>query len=265
MLEIGISTSCLYPMETEKAAELLGKKEVKVTEIFLNTISELRPEFIELLKKITMMYGMRISSIHPCTSFAEPYFLFGDYERRFWDAMEFYQRYFEAAKILGAKILVIHGDWNYGVLKEKEYFQRYEMLMREGQKYGIWVAQENVNRHRSEDPYFLMRMKQSFGDDFRMVFDIKQSVRAGYDPFIFLDLLGDNIVHVHVSDHTDAMDCLPPGMGQFDFSRFFRKMKANNYQGDYIVELYRKNYQDVSDLVKAKMYLNQVLFYENLG
>lgn len=258
-MEIGISTSCLYPMETEKAAKLLSGMDVKVAEVFFNTTSELRPEFVEQLKQIAVQNQMRIPSLHPCTSFAEPYFLFGDYERRFWDGMEFYRRYFEAANMLGAKIVVIHGDRKMGVLEEKEYFRRYELLMREGQKYGVWIAHENVNRHRSEDPYFLLRMKESFGKDFRMVFDIKQSVRAGYDPFLFLELLGSNIVHAHVSDHTDTLDCLPPGQGNFDFSRFFKAMKANHYSGDYVIELYRKNYNDVSDLLKAKMYLNQII------
>ena len=263
-MEIGISTSCLYPMETERAAELLGQMDVKAAEVFLNTVSEMTPDFIDILKYNAQANGMRFTSVHPCTSFAEPYFLFGDYERRFWDAMKFYERYFEVAKLLGAKILVIHGDWKNGVLKEKEYFRRYEMLMKAGQKHGVWVAQENVNRYRSEDPYFLLRMKEAIGKDFRMVFDIKQSVRAGYDPFLFLELLGENIAHVHISDHMHGADCLPPGAGMFDFPLFFRKMKDFNYQGDYIIELYRKNYQDTGDLLKAKMYLNQVLLNENI-
>ena len=49
---IGVSTACLYPLETEKAFEYLAKNGIKNTEIFFNTDSELTPSFVSELKQI---------------------------------------------------------------------------------------------------------------------------------------------------------------------------------------------------------------------
>ena len=44
-MKIGVSTSCFYPVETEIALEEIGKAGVKVTEVFFNAQSELKPAF----------------------------------------------------------------------------------------------------------------------------------------------------------------------------------------------------------------------------
>lgn len=264
-MEIGISTSCLYPMETEKAALLLAESDNSVAEVFLNTFSELEDSFLEKLKSISQGHSMRIVSLHPCTSFAEAFCLFGDYERRFYDALAFYRRYFEAAEYLGAKIVVLHGDWKTGVLPETEYFKRYELLMNEGAKRGIMLAQENVNRYRSEAPEFMLRMQKAFGSDFHMVFDVKQAVRAGYDPLQFAQALADNIVHVHISDNTAEKDCLPPGKGTFDFLSLFNILHAAGYGGDFVIELYRKNYNKIEEIYRAKSHLESMLQKSDYG
>lgn len=267
-MDIGISTSCLYPMETEKAALMLAQSDTSVAEVFFNTFSEIQENFLEKLKGISEKHSMRIISLHPCTSFAEPFCLFGNYERRFCDTLAFYRRYFEAAKYLGAKILVLHGDLKTGVLSEAEYFKRYELLMNEGAKQGIILAQENVNRYRSESPEFMLRMKAAFGSDFHMVFDVKQAVRAGYNPLQFAQALSESIVHVHINDHTAEKDCLPPGKGSFDFLSLFNILHAAGYGGDFVIELYRKNYTKTEEIHRAKLYLKSILeqsdYRENL-
>ena len=40
-MDIGVSTACLYPLETEKALYELAKREVKNVEIFINSVDEL--------------------------------------------------------------------------------------------------------------------------------------------------------------------------------------------------------------------------------
>ena len=109
-MNIGISTACLYPMYTEKALETLLGQGFRLFEIFFNTLSELEPEFVSHLGKMLEQKGAVLKSIHPFTSGFESYLLFSNYERRFEDGIKFYNRYFETAARLGAKILVLHGD-----------------------------------------------------------------------------------------------------------------------------------------------------------
>ena len=67
-MTIGVSTACLYPMETEKALRALGESGVQNVEIFLKSWSELSPAFRDALTGIRCPYHMRVVSVHPFAS-----------------------------------------------------------------------------------------------------------------------------------------------------------------------------------------------------
>ncbi len=254
-MSFGVSTSCLYPQNTEEALEELGKLGVKTCEVFLNSPCELTREFGDILNKIKNEYGMRIVSVHPFSSFAETYMLFSEYRRRFGDTLDLYRRTFELAAQLGAKFSAIHGSLLTGKISDAEYFERFSKLCEAGKECGISVCQENVNRHFSESPEFLKKMRNCMGDNFKMIFDVKQAVRSGYDAIEFAKEFKNNIVHLHISDNKQGFDCLPPGCGEFNFRKLFEVMDSANYKGDYIIELYRSNFGEPSELKKALDYI----------
>ncbi len=254
----GISTSCLYPMNTEDALNELGKMGVKTCEVFLNSISETTAEFASVLSKTKNDYGMNITAVHPFSSFSETYMLFGEYERRYRDVLGFYERCFECTHEVGADISIIHGSLLTGKLSHEEYFERFSELVEIGKKYGVRVAQENVNRHFSESPEFLRKMKAYLGDDFKLVFDVKQAKRSGYSPIEFADEFKNDIIRIHVSDNNGEFDCMPPGKGDFDFKKLFSIMDSVNYNGDYIIELYRSNFNSTADLNDSYSYLQSL-------
>ena len=107
-MSVGISTACFYPAATEEALHCVAEAGAKVTEVFFNSPSELEPDFLRRISSIASDSGIRIRSIHPFTSFAEGYILFSQYERRFDDYREFYKKYYAAASVIGAKIVVLH-------------------------------------------------------------------------------------------------------------------------------------------------------------
>lgn len=39
----------------------------------------------------------------------EPFLFFSNYERRFYDTVDFYEKFYRGAQILGAKKLILHG------------------------------------------------------------------------------------------------------------------------------------------------------------
>lgn len=257
-MAFGISTSCLYPLETEKSLEMLGKSGVKTCEIFLNSIGETTPEFARKLNEIKNEYDMRAVSVHPFSSFSETYMLFSEYERRFCDALEFYKKSCEIASLLGAHILIIHGSRLTGKLPHDLYFERFQKLIEAGKEWGITVCQENVNAHFSESPDFLKEMRNALGDDFKMVFDVKQSFRAGFSPLEFAEEFKNEIAHIHISDHKNGFDCLPPASGIFKFKKLFEIMNSANYGGDYVIELYKSNFENIEELLKALDYVQNL-------
>ena len=249
--DIGISSSCYYPLVTEQAFRRVCETGAKTAEIFFNAESELTPAFLSELNRIRAYYGVRIPSIHPFSSFMESNHLFSVYERRFWDTLELYRRFFAAAQTLGASIFVVHGIKNISKSPDALSFERYRILMDEAKKYGVTFAQENVVLHRGEDPDYLLNMKKALGEDFRVVLDLKQARRAKVEISDFLQKAGEMICHVHVSDGSGTHDCLPPGEGNVDFAAFFAAMEKLAYRGDYIIELYSDGYTRESQLTAA--------------
>ncbi len=256
-MKVGASTSCFYPMLTEKALDNVIELGFQQAEVFFNTSSELEEPFVKEMKKSADAGGTEILSVHPFSSALENNCIFGEYQRRYDDFVDLYKKHCHAAALLGAKILVIHGS--HARLKrplpEEHYFERFASLVEIGRQEGVAVCQENVNLFRSQSIEFNKRMRDYLGNDYRMVFDVKQSIRAGYDPFDFLNEFKNEIVHVHLSDNRPGDDCMPPGRGSFDFSRMKNILEGAGYKGGYVIEIYSKGYDVKKELAFSKNYL----------
>lgn len=255
-MNIGVSTACFYPMETEKALSALAENGVKTVEIFFNADCELQGSVYNEIKSIVRDNAITVLSVHPYTSAVETMTLFGDYPRRITEIMDVYNRYFEIMNDLGAKVFVLHGALKSAhFLKlpdgEKLYLERYSMLYELGKKHGITVAQENVSYCKSGDPDFLSIMKKQLGSECAFVLDVKQALRSGLDMFEIMDIMGDRLTHCHLSDNIPDHDCVPVGKGRLDFGRFAGELKKRNYDGGIILELYSSGFTDMSQLKES--------------
>ena len=196
--------------------------------------------------------GFEIKSVHPFTSALESMLLFERYTRRFEEGLAFYKNYMEAARRIGAKILVLHGQrLGAGSLCDREYCDHYRTLYRVGQSLGVTVAQENVRLFRSASPEFIAVMRRELGDECAFVLDTKQAVMSGYTPAALCRAMGERLVHVHLSDHTATESCLLPGAGSFDLRAFRKELRAVGYTGDVITEVYRQAIRDDAALKNA--------------
>lgn len=250
-MSIGISTASFYPLETEQAISLLAENGITATEIFVNAPRELKTSFADYILDIVKGTPLKITAIHPMQSFAEPYMIFSEYERRFEDSKNDFCRYFEMAAALGAKYINLHGDKPTGKLSVEEYCERFMILANIGKTYGVRLLQENVNGFRSADPDFLRDMVNILGDDISFTLDIKQSVRAGYTVPEILDAMNYQVSHVHISDHSPAGDCLLPGNGNFDFKALMNDLESHGYKGDYLIEVYQSAYKEFDEIFKS--------------
>ena len=123
-----------------------------------------------------------------------------------------------------------------------------------------FIAQENVNAFRSEDPAFIPRIRKSLQDDCSFVFDIKQAVRAGVDPFDMCDAMGKRLCHLHFNDNAIGKDCLLPGKGSMSFKLLRNKLEDYGFCGDIIIEVYRKNFGKIDELQDAKKFTENFVF-----
>ncbi len=259
-MEIGASSACFYPLETEKAFLHIAELGFRHSEIFFNSHSELSPSFVRELREIKDAYYMDVVSLHPYCSFAEGYNFFSSYERRFKDGVEDYKRYFDAAATLGAKYIVMHGSKKRIDISFEEYAERFGKLNEIAASFGCTVAHENVVHYVGATTEFMSFMKNQLGDNFKMVLDIKQARRAGVDPLEFIEIMKNNIVHVHLSDCDSEHDCIPPGeKGDFDFRKLFYELHKVGYDGRYIIELYSDNFLDRKQITNSAKYLEDIL------
>lgn len=258
-MQFGISSACFYPMDLIESLEMLARNNVKELEIFANTESELTLEFAKEINNIANANGIKITSVHPFTSGYEYIMIFSDYKKRFDDAVEFYKRYYSFANELGAKLVVMHGDKRFaesGGIPDEEYFERYYRLAQTGRAMGVTFAQENVNLFRSQSPVFINKMREYLGDGVDFVFDIKQAVRSGNDPYEVCSAMGNRIIHLHINDNTSTHDCMLPGTGEMDYRKILTQTREQGFNGSAVIEVYRKNFENLDQLLKSHTYMN---------
>ncbi len=257
-MKIGISTSCFYPLETEKSLLEVCKSNADCTEIFFNADCELENGFVKELKQIKDCYGTKILSIHPTMSLAESFRLFSAYDRRKIEGLDFFRRYGEICGILGAEYVILHGGKPNGILDDDEYCERFVEIGEAVAENGGILLQENVAKYRAGNIDFLKFIKQKLKNDARFCLDIKQCIRGGYSPFDAIKILGDSIKHIHISDNNQEKDCLLPGNGTFDYSAFFKELKQIDYKNNAVIEVYRDAYKDYGDIFSSYDYLEKL-------
>lgn len=249
-MAIGVSTACLFPMELEKAVKKICENGVKTTEVFFNSLCEIKPPIIDEIKAITTEYGVRVKSCHPFSSILESHLLFSAYQRRFDDTRQLYKSYYEVANYLGADIVVLHGDRLTLKISDQEYFERYAKLYEDAKQYGITLVQENVVLYRSQSVEFIGKMKEYLNSECAFLLDIKQVKRANQDLYKMVDTMGDCLKHIHFSDSTDSETCLLPGDGNFNFNKLFNYNNAIK-NCDKIIEVYENAYKNPDEIFKS--------------
>ncbi len=257
-MQIGISTACLYPMQTIQAFSLLQKNNINNTEIFLNTFSELKHEYIEDLKKLAQLKAQNITALHPFTSNMETFFFATEYETRMEDGFDFYRQYFDLCAQLNIKRFIFHGmhkDLNY---EFELYCENVAKLRDIGRKYGVELCCENVVRCKCGYTKYIKKMRKYLNNDISFALDIKQMRRAKIKTVDMVNAMGDGVNYLHLSDCDDKNDCTLPGTGNYDFEELFLLLKQNNFAGEGVIELYKDESITLEKMIKAANYLQSI-------
>lgn len=253
-MRIGVSTACFYPHPLEEVLPILAELNVHTIEIFFNTESEFSPEFYQQLGAQATAYGMDIVSVHPYTSLMEGMLLFSDYQRRTEDGLLQYQHYLECAGALGARYLTFHGEREMGQKDTPAQWERkccvYKRLCSLAAACGVTLAQENVAWCRSRTPQFQRALYDAI-PELRFTLDIKQANRAGKNWHEFIAAIGDRLVNVHINDFTASESCKLPGEGSMDYADFYNCLRQVGYDGCTLIEVYRSNFREPTDLAEA--------------
>lgn len=257
-MAIGVSTALFYPEYTEIAVQRLADAGVSDIEIFFNSQCEYEISFCRQLKKIIDRYHMNVISAHAFCIVLEPY-LFNEYDRRRGDAEKIMRKLVGAASFMGAKYYTFHGNQLRATTTDFDYEEFGKLMSYYADicgDQGIELAWENVSWCQSSDPAFIKNALQYIDSPhLKFTFDFKQAHRANRLPEEYLEVMWDKLVNVHINDYDNAHDCLLPGQGTVDFHHYFELLSSMGYQGNFIIEVYRDNFKDFSEVLKAKEFL----------
>lgn len=256
MMEVGLSTACLYPMETEQALLHVLEQGARTVEIFFNAESEYNVSYLRRLQALLTRYGATVRSIHPYTAAYESMMFFSDYPSRFADSVLQYRRTFSVAAFLGAKAVVFHGARKDLAISMERYCERFGRLAHAAKEEGVLLAQENVARCKCGASGHIADMRRFLGEDVHFVLDVKQVRRAGESLQEMCAAMAGQIICVHLSDAAPGRDCLLPGDGEVDLPGMRQKLETHGFQGPLLIEVYRSDFSNMSDLKTALLAAN---------
>jgi len=261
-MEVGISSACFYPMQTEDAIDQIIRCGFRNVEIFVNSECEYHPTYCKELRKKLDDGGVNVVSLHSYTAVIESLYFFSGYERRIQDALDAYRRYFEAAATLGAKYFSFHGERaphqiGFGGADFDTQCAVLCRLSDVASEYGITVTQENVSWCASSDPNYIRGLRDALGNKIGFTLDLKQARRVNVPWQEYADAMGDRLLNIHISDTKDKKLSMLPGEGAFDFAQFFQYLKGKSYSNCVVIEVYSNDFGQNEQLIGSKQFLEK--------
>ena len=258
-MQVGISTASLFgKYSVEDAPARIAAFGASICEVFLNTFSEYRDEFIGLLSERIHKHNLRVYSIHPMGTQFEPQ-LFSLHIRQREDAFRIYEQVLQAGRALGASCYVMHGPSTmYGAVRNME-LERIgpivQTLCEMAKEYGLVHAWENVSWCLFHEPSFGLRLLDATkADDLRFTLDIKQAVRSRYTPLEYIEAVGERLINLHICDYIESSNCVQPvlpGQGKCNLEELYCALLNTGYNGPAILEVYSDLYEDENELEKS--------------
>ncbi len=262
-MDIGISTACFYPeLLTEETIGVIADMGFKTIEVFLETASEYQEDYCKKLRDKIEHAGLITYSVHSFAVQHEP-FLFDKYVPRKNDAWNTFVKVVKAAGILGAEHITFHGPskkWFDNEISEiREIAGQMNSLAECAGAYGVSLAWENVYWCLSHDPGLIASIMNNItSSNINFTLDLKQANRSRVPARRYIEVMGKRLANVHVNDFSPGNMCLLPGRGQVDYRNLFKMLAQAGYKGPLIIEVYRNNFSDYDELVRARSFLKDM-------
>lgn len=258
-MKVGISTATFFSkVLTEDSFSVIKRCGGDCAEVFLTTYSEYEPAFGDLLCE--RRDGLEVYSVHSLNTQFEPQ-LFNSAQRTRNDAEEFFRKVLAIARKLDAKCYTFHG----GTRLKKTSFVSPEKVgkrMRElgdiALEYGVTLCFENVHWAAFNSPEFFTEAKE-YCPNVGAVLDIKQARQSGRDWREYLDVMGDRLRNVHISDCDAAGNIAMTGKGVFPFGELVAELKTRGYGGPLIIEQYAGDYTSLDEVADGVKYIKNII------
>ena len=258
-MKVGISTATFFLKElTEDSFSVIQRCGAETCEVFLTTYTEYEPQFADMLND--RKGELEVYSVHSLNTQFEPQ-LFNLAPRTRADAEMMFRKVLAVGKKLGAKVYTFHG---LSRLKKNTYFDPVSVGKRMCElgdiagEYGITLCLENVHWATFNAPSFYAEMKK-YSSNCGCELDVKQAWQSGYDWREYLDVMGDTLKNVHLSDVDKDGNITMIGKGVFPFEELINRLDKLGYDGPLMIEQYAKNYDSYEEVGQSVKYLKNIV------
>ncbi len=160
-------------------------------------------------------------------------------------SLKFFENNLRAASELGADKLLVTSGWGYFDNSNREEAWKYAAegiynLAECGVRHGIKIALEVLRKDESNLVNDLASLRQMMDelnhDQIGAIMDTCPMNLAGESPKVYLDALGDRLIHVHFIDG-NPRGHLAWGDGILDMDRYLQELSDGGYQGYLSLEI----------------------------
>ncbi|MGN0807153.1 MAG: sugar phosphate isomerase/epimerase family protein [Candidatus Coproplasma sp.] len=259
-MKIGISTATLFPeLPSEDAAQQIKQLGASVAEIFFSSFYEYRPEFSKALAPL--IDGLEINSVHAMPLNFECN-LFNSSRRVRGDGYYWLDQLARSAQLLKCKNYTFHGFARVGDGKDEDLgfvSERIAEAYNFVAAYSVNLCLENTAHYAYNRPGFFKAVREKCPSIYG-VFDVKQARRSCYPYTMYLKDMEGAIAYVHISDVDASGKMCLPGEGIINFELLFKQLKDCGFDGNVLIENYRKDFGDISQLKNSLDYLTELAY-----
>ncbi|MBE5747459.1 MAG: sugar phosphate isomerase/epimerase [Clostridiales bacterium] len=267
-MQTGVSTASLFMRKyNEEALPLLNDLGVKTAEVFLTSFSEYGKEFGEVLAKVKG--NLTVNSVHALNTEFEPQ-LFSAHPRVKADAYGWLDKVLESAVCLDAPYYSFHGTSRVKKASRSGKYDDFPSMIRGFDELtahckarGVTLCLENVEWSTYNRLGVFATLAEAL-PELRGVLDIKQARISGYPYEEYLREMGEKLAHVHISDVDERGKIRLPGQGVFDFDTLVKRLKDVGFDGALLIEVYKNDYTDVTELKTACDFVDEILYKNNV-
>ncbi len=235
MIRIGMSTTCVYPLEPEQAFRIAKDAGFDGVEIMVS--QEATTQDPVALNEMSERYGLPILSIHAPVLLLT-HFVWGR------DPRVKLARTAELAKAVGAGSVVVHPPFRWQASYALEFLSIVRTLSEE---HGVEIAVENMFPWRAAGRN--MKAYAPGWDPRQMdcdavTLDFSHAALSGTDSMQLATDLGERLRHVHLCDGSGAIgegqifdEHLLPGKGREPVAEVLRMLADRGWDGSIVAEV----------------------------
>lgn len=235
MIRVGMSTTCVYPLEPEQAfrlAKLAGYDGIEVM-----VTQEESTQRAEALLELSRRYALPILSIHAPVLLLT-HFVWGRDPRVKLD------RTAELAAAVGAETVVVHPPFRW----QASYAESFLPIVREtSARHEVEIAVENMFPWRAAGrnmKAYAPGWDPRLMDCDAVTLDFSHAALSGVDSLQFANDVGERLRHVHLCDGSGASgegqifdEHLLPGRGREPVAEVLEALTSRGWRGSIVAEV----------------------------